>query len=463
MQDKRWNIQIRGKEGYVIVVSLVITTAVLILLGTFWGSIVAEKRNVEISHRSNQALNLAEAGIEKAIWDLNNRKVDSNPWTTNDTVEISGEPASFEVTVTLSATRATIVATGYVAGISVSSKIERTVRVEAEAGETPFNSALFAGTQDGNGITIIGSDIAIDSYDSEGSGKPYDPASASSNGDIATNSTSTDNPAIYVIGTGAISGGAVVGPGVNPNSAVVEIPAGIIKGEKTNAEKIRNLPPVAAPSPLPPEDRGSIGSSLFPYVGDVTLYNGKYNVINVINGNLTVDPAAEFIYVDKDFKFTQGNLIVNSDTTIYVNGDFRMLGNTSIIINGDHKHKLTLYVGGNVFIGQVGKSSTINTSSKNPLNFSLYGLSSCKSITFANLTFSNEPGFYGTVYAPDAAVSAFGSVNMCGSLVGDKMYLVGVIKIHYDKALKNPILNPSAPLIKDFKFVSGSWEEIKKE
>ncbi|MCD6318331.1 hypothetical protein J7M02_04630, partial [Candidatus Aerophobetes bacterium] len=91
----------------------------------------------------------------------------------------------------------------------------------------------------------------------------------------------------------------------------------------------------------------------------------------------------------------------------------------------------------------------------------LYGLSGCNRITLANLTFSDEPGFYGTVYAPNATIYDFGTVNICGSLIGNKIYLVGSnTKVHYDEALKNPVLNPAAPLRKGFEFVSGSWKEL---
>jgi len=86
------------EEGSVVVISLAISTVILILLGVFLGSIVAERKRQERSYRSLQALNLAEAGVERAIWELNN----------NPTPPVSGQIPSItgvgysEYTVTIS-------------------------------------------------------------------------------------------------------------------------------------------------------------------------------------------------------------------------------------------------------------------------------------------------------------------------------------------------------------------------
>lgn len=456
------NLSKKCEEGSVVVISLAISTVILILLGVFLGSVVAEKRRQERSYHSYQALNLAEAGVEKGINELNKSFI--NQWS--GWVDEGGDKKSFTdplgytvVVSGASTSNPVIVATGSVAGVNTT--VKRTVQVEARAGETVFKQALFAGTKNGNGITIIG-DIAIDSYDSEGTGKPYNSASASSNGDIATNSTSIDfnplNKAICIIGSGAISGDAVVGPGGDPSQAIIEIPEGIIKGEKTSNDEVKTLSPVASPSI--PSDLENGGDLIF-FGNKEINQSASYSSVFFLSGSLTVDPGAEFIYVDGPFSFggaLDTNLIINTDTTIYVNGDFSMLGNASIIINGNHK--LTIYAGGNVVIVQVG-NNTINTISKNPSNFALYGLSSCSSVTLANLTQEENPGFYGTVYAPSATIYDTGAVNMCGSIIGNKIYLVGTnTKVHYDESLKNPVLNPNAPLGKGFEFVSGSWKEL---
>lgn len=58
---------ISGQKGSVVVISLVIATAGLILLSVFFGSMVAERRRIERSFRSNQAFYIAEAGEEYGI------------------------------------------------------------------------------------------------------------------------------------------------------------------------------------------------------------------------------------------------------------------------------------------------------------------------------------------------------------------------------------------------------------
>ena len=242
------------EEGSVLVISLAISTVILILLGVFLGSVVAEKRREERSYRSLQALNLAEAGIEKAIWELNNGDITNQNGTDEYRTTTVQLDDIGECTIAVSGpltSNPVIVATGSVVGAAVNTSVKRIVQVEAQAGETVFSSALFAGTENGNGITIFGSDITIDSYDSKGTGEEYDPEEAGSNGDIVTNSTSTDWPnAIIVIGTGSISGDAVVGLGGDPNQAIFEFPSGIVKGEKTSNDEVKTLSPVATP-PIP--------------------------------------------------------------------------------------------------------------------------------------------------------------------------------------------------------------------
>ncbi len=458
-----FNLIKKCEEGSVVIISLTVSAVILILLGVFLGSIVAERRRQERSYRSLQALNLAEAGIERAIWELNNGDITN--WNGTDeyrtsTVQLNGIG---ECTIAVSGpltSNPVIVATGSVAGVTINTQVKRAVKVEVETEGTLFDSAIFAATQNGNGITIFG-DITIDSYNSEGTGEEYDPEGAGSNGDIATNSTSTGpfmNQAILIVGTGSINGDAVIGPGGDPNQAIFELPSGIIKGDKMGAHEAKTLSPVAAPS-IPPnlEDGGDL---IFLWEDREITESTSYSSVTFLGGDLTInDDGDKFIYVEGDFSFggvSDTNFIINTNTTIYVNGDFKMLGDIEIKIKEDCK--LTIYAGSNVAIAPIG-NNIINAESKNPLNFALYGLPSCESVILANLTLLNEPGFYGTVYAPNATIQDAGILNVCGSLIGNNMLLLaGGTKVHYDEALNNPNLDIYEPLQMEYEFVS--WKEL---
>jgi hypothetical protein len=48
-----------------------------------------------------------------------------------------------------------------------------------------------------------------------------------------------------------------------------------------------------------------------------------------------------------------------------------------------------------------------------------------------------NPTFYGTVYAPDAAVTLKGSATYVGSIVGNTITANGDVTVYYDEALSN--------------------------
>ena len=150
-----------NQEGSVLIISLAISAVILILLGIFLGSIVAEKRRQMRSFCSNQAFNLAEAGIEYGIWALNNE--DITTWDKDETgnsvssftVNTSGEKIGCStVAITSTTASATITSTGSVSYDSAN--IDRKVTINAEnLGAFIFDSAITATSE----VTVTGNAI----------------------------------------------------------------------------------------------------------------------------------------------------------------------------------------------------------------------------------------------------------------------------------------------------------------
>jgi Tfp pilus assembly protein PilX len=70
-------------RGSVILATLIIALAATVLCGSFLALVLSEQRASARSLRYNAALNLAEAGIEQALYDLNNDHISSTyGWTT---------------------------------------------------------------------------------------------------------------------------------------------------------------------------------------------------------------------------------------------------------------------------------------------------------------------------------------------------------------------------------------------
>lgn len=447
MQTKKYKDQLKGKEGYIIVVSLVIATAVLILLGVFLGSIVAEKRNVERSYHSAQALNLAEAGVEKAIWQLNN----------NPTPPVSGQISSIdgvgycEYTITTSGDTVVIQATGYSPEINIATRVQRSIEVTLlrETGDTTvFDMAFFAGSATGNTIEKTGSGD-IDSYDSRNG--PYGVnGNKGSNGHLGTNSKSTSPEAVKITGSGDIYGDIYIGEGGNPDEAILQSGSGTISGDRTTLDDIggnRELPevkPPSLPSLVDKEAWTKTGSSDVSFPG-----SGRYPSINISgSGDVIFGADSNFIYVEGDFtKSGSGDLIINTNMTLYIKGNFDMSGSGDITINNDYK--LTMYVGGDV----EGTGSGLWNTSMNPSNLTIYGLDSCTQVKISGST-----NLYGAVYARNAEIWLTGSGDVYGSVIGDRIRITGSSDIHYDEALVDPNNVPSAPTY-DYRYVFQSWSE----
>jgi len=137
----------KREEGSVLVISLLVSIVILILLGVFSGSIIAERKRQERSYRSLRALNLAEAGVEMAIWELNNG--DMTKWDEDEagdpvssfTIKVSGKTVGdSKVTVTSPGDTTVVQATGYVPEINIA--IERRVEKGVEVHLTYYKGSF---------------------------------------------------------------------------------------------------------------------------------------------------------------------------------------------------------------------------------------------------------------------------------------------------------------------------------
>jgi len=444
----------KGQKGSVLIISLAISAIILILLGIFLGTIVVEKRRQQRSFRSNQALNLAEAGIEYGIWALNNEDITTwdkdetgNP-VSSFTVDTSGEKIGCStVAITSTTAAATITSTGSVSYASTNVEREVKVTAQATASSTVFDMAFFGGTDAGTGFSKTGSG-KIDSYDSEGIGKLY-PNKKGNGGHIGTNSKSASPKAVKITGSGNIDGNIYIGAGGDPDEAIQITGSAQVGGDTLALSENRELPELDLPTIPSLPDQGELrqtGSS-----DEYVHTSGRYSSISGTgSGDFIFDTNANFIYVEGDMKKTgSGDIIINSDMTLYVAGDFKFIGSGKLIVQNNHK--LTIYVGGNI----TGTGSGLWNDSMNPLNLAIYGLDSCTQI---KLTGSAD--LYGVIYARNAEIRKTGSGDIYGSIMGDTISITGSGDIHYDEALANPSLNPGAPQYKNFKFKPHSWQEI---
>ncbi|MCJ7692203.1 MAG: hypothetical protein MUO22_02155, partial [Sedimentisphaerales bacterium] len=65
-------------------------------------------------------------------------------------------------------------------------------------------------------------------------------------------------------------------------------------------------------------------------------------------------------------------------------------------------------------------------------NFQLYGLDTCQSIVLKNST-----DFYGTIYAPNAAVEMGNAADLYGAIVADSFSQDSSSEFNYDASLRD--------------------------
>ncbi|GEM_PF-2697928 len=157
MRDLNLLTKYKAKRGYIMVLALVF----LVVLMVFTGALFSQTTNfLRFSARSTtdeQAINLAEAGIDTAIWNIN-----LSPSTYSGETNTQLGPGTFTITVTpKTSTSKTISATGYVPN-AAAPRSKRSVKIDVFFDNNtpiPLNYAIQTGNavQMGAGSTINGS------------------------------------------------------------------------------------------------------------------------------------------------------------------------------------------------------------------------------------------------------------------------------------------------------------------
>lgn len=390
------------ERGSVLVIALLVTLMLLILIMPFLTKLSGAYRLTEKSYRTLVATNLAEAGIERAIWELNfgsiwtwDGEANNRIFELPDLQTASGNVIG-DVSVSIQAPlgqRPFIESTGKVKHIG-STTIDRTVRVLLERLDSTsvFTYGLFG---DG-GLDIVGS-AYIDSYDSRKGAYSVD--NVGEKGHSGTNATFQG--CIGLRNNATIYGSVFVGPGADPENVIVIQNNSEIKGVQESLlteELLQSVPP---PEGLPYQ-----GDYLLPVnSADAILSSGEYSSFRLLP-NSTVTILADVI--------------------LYVSGDFRMDSNSNLVIT--YGASLTLYLGG-TFIQR--SESEINNLTMDPTKLLIYGTDSFNGL----MEWRSNASFYGAVYVPRADVQYNSNADFYGSLTGKYIEILSNARFHYDLAL----------------------------
>lgn len=422
--------RIEGTRGSALISVLIVAAAVAVIAAHLYVRALQEQRLATRSFYQSVALNLAEAGVEEAMWALNNSWVDSTRgWSAAGdgttakvrtvTSDLSLAQGSGEIYLRIdnpTSSSPTVTALGLVR-LPRQGVIIKQLRLPL-ARRAPWANAVVAK----GSVTFNGTNVSIDAYDS--SVGPWD---ASSNRlDLATVATnlasngglSVNNADIY--GSVATGGGQ---PVVGPTGSILGAtsPSGLpnnIDASRVRLDFSSNIPDTVTPSGSA-VSLGTVNSSLsLPRSGDSPGADGRYRytatAVDLTNKTLSINGGA----VD---------LIVTGD--VAVGG-----GSGSITINNSGSSALALYVAGDMSIQGNG---AINQSGA-PTRMILYGTrTQAQAATSGAQSFDlrGNANYAGLVYAPNADVALRGggsSGRFDGAIIARSVTFNGNYQFHYD-------------------------------
>lgn len=428
-------------SGGALIVTVVITGIIGLSLAGYMDYSKSQNRSVMRSLAWNSTIAVLEAGIEEALAQINvlvlasddeRERYRRNGWDYDYSEDVYQKTRTLDdgyYTVKFTKTRPpTITATGYSkVPLTSNSILNRTVRC------TTTSDGLFTKGMVAKGlIDMNGNNVQTDSFNSSTApGGVYSVGAARDNGDVATNQGVAN---ALNVGQADIYGHGATGPGgsiaVGANGGVGEkawvlANQGKIQPGWSSSDMNVSFPDVQAPfsGGYSTPASGTVDGVSHTYV----LNNGNYQLSSV---SLT---GSQTIYV-------AGNAV------FYVTGDFKMAGQSQIIIaNGA---KLNLYVAGATT--SIGGNGVANNSGK-ASDFAYWGLP-----TNTSLGFSGNGTFTGTIYAPNADFTLGGGGNniqdFIGASVTGSVKMNGKFKFHYDELLGT--IGASRG------FIVNSWNEI---
>jgi hypothetical protein len=393
------------EQGSILVISTLIMTLLLIMAVPFLFQLSTENRLSEKSYRSLAAVSLAEAGVERAIWELNHG--DISTWSGDSslrTMAISSFQAAGENVIGDIEIKVTdpegenpmVEASGTVAHIG-SEEITGTIRVVLNG--VPDMTKIFDFGVFGDDGVELESQAWIDSYDSRLGA--YGGANLGENGDTGTNATHIG--CIYLYSNARVYGDVISGPGSDPLEVIVSRANGLVTGESLALTSPKEMPSVPPPEGLP--FRGS-----FSLDGDSTaaiIESGEYTSF----------------MTDNNSKVT-----ITEDVTLYITGDFSMLSNSQLeIAEGVNA---SIYLGG-TFIQN--SNTQINNLSQDPTKLMVFGTDSFN----GEMEWNSNTDFYGAIYVPKAEIDYNSNADCYGSVAGRLLDLDSNSRIHYDEALSD--------------------------
>jgi len=431
----------RSQRGSLLIVSMLMCSIIGISIASY---IKLGQTSQKISNRAlynNGAMNLAENGLEEAMYSINKMVADpaydwtnwtpmsagvhaQRKWTgytfdqsARGTVRVYVQNASGALAPTILA-RSTVTLGG-----ETSAPIEKWIMVTL-AMTSKFANGLVAK----NTISFSGNNASVDSWDSDPdrnsatAAVPYSSAVDNDNGSVGSISVSVaavgvNNADIF----GYVStGGAPASVGSNGLVGPFGTAAGTIAAGHSSTNFSASFDNVTAPTTYTYTPIGAIGSTTS-LPGTVTASaDGKYYI-----------ECPSVVFNNSALNIEAGKEVVLKLTAT---GDAIKIGGGSGAINIGLAGKLLVYTAGNIDIGGNGvmNGGTTAGTANQPINCQIWGT---KTTGVQDIKIAGNGALSAIIYAPFGSVKINGNGAVCGSVVANDITVVGNAAFHYDESL----------------------------
>jgi hypothetical protein len=420
------------RRGSVLLVTMILTLGLAIFLGSYLKLAMGAYKNSNRSFFANSCLNLAEAGLEEAMYALNN--TDWAGWTSssgNMTRTISnvalGQSNTGSITVRVynyaSDLSPRIVAEGRATLVSGPQIVKQ---VEVRASKKSFWANGMVAKEN---VEFKGGNAYVDSYDSSDPNHSnaglYDFSKRKDRGSVGSvmvtaDALSISNAEIYGY---AATGGNQPTVGSGGKIRGTNTPVGVdVDPDRIRTDFTANFEDVTGPTSFD------------------QIYTNISGAVNLgTSGSTTVIKATEI--QNKNGEVTQ----ILGDVTMVVSGDIDIKGDFQI----EKDSSLTLYVEGDVDIGGNG----LMNMSGLPKNLIMYGTASSQTIKL-----HGNGAAQAAIYAPNADLELKGGGAtgiFMGSAVVKTVFMNGNFEFHYDEDLSN--VDSSGV------YTVGAWRELYRQ
>lgn len=445
-----------SQRGSLLIVAMVLCGIIGISLVSYMH---LSRSALTLSNRAvynNAAMNLAEQGIEEAMYGVN--QIVANPsytwpdWTTdsgvnkrrkwtgvslsqNTTAEYRVYFYNFSGTPAPKAVSRAIVTLG-----GNSTPIEKWLEVQL-AKTSKFANGLVAKTS----IVFNGNNATVDSWNSEknldgtprGSPVPFSTGQKNDNGSVGSISVTSDavlvkNADVWgYVSTGGSDPTAFVG--TNGSILGEDSPGGDNVDEaRVSTNFTATFDPVVAPTTAAIANLGVINTdgTILPRAIDTTP-------------NGTGDYAGYYIYDASKIDLNNKKISITGKVLLRLSSTLAVdvgggAGEIAIGANG----WLVIYTAGDISMAGKGVANGVDLDSPadgiqedeqgQPIRFQIWGT---KTSGVQNIDFAGNGLFSGVIYAPQGDVSIVGNGAVSGSIVANTIDLSGNAKFHYDESL----------------------------